>query len=98
MALRSRGPAAALSCALVQLLLFLLYGATAAAAGLDLATAVARLAAMPAVPALLLLAHLLLTALGTALLCARAERRARPRRPDDAAFDALDHLRRCGAI
>lgn len=98
MATRSKGFTAAVSCVLAQLALLVLYAGAATLAGADLAALAQRILSIPALAALLMSAHLLLSALGTAALCALVEHRGRHDASQDEPFDELAHLRRCGAI
>lgn len=98
MATRSKGFTAAVSCVLAQLVLLALYAAAATLAGAELAALAQRILSIPTLAAAVLSAHLLLSALGTAAICAFAERHGRNDVRQDEPFDELAHLRRCGAI
>lgn len=98
MATRSKGFTAAVSCVLAQLALLALYAGAATLLGADLAVLAQRILSTPAVAALAMTAHLLFSALGTAAICAFADRHGRHQDRQDEPFDELAHLRRCGAI
>ena len=98
MATRSKGFTAAVSCVLAQLALLALYAGAATLLGADLLALAHSVLSMPAAAALALTAHLLFSALGTAAICALADRHGRREDRQDEPFDELAHLRRCGAI
>lgn len=98
MATRSKGFTAAVSCVLAQLALLVLYAAAATLAGADLAAFAQRILSIQALATLLMAAHLLLSALGTAAICAFTERHGQNESRQDEPFDELANLRRCGAI